>query len=120
MPAIGPTLDLFKAARAAGIEGFFVTGRHPDQREITRQKLARARHDDFDEVVGDFEFNDEQTKRILDGEDRAELAYQAALATRNYQTPDSVVFGDEEDTDPNRPKKREIDPMSDEALFEGR
>ena len=66
------------------------------------ENLARSRHADYDEVCSSVEFNDEQIKRIFGEGDPAENAYQTAQATRNYQTPDSVIYDGEEDTNMNQ------------------
>ena len=41
-PAIGPTLALFRQARAAGVSVFFITGRPENQRAATERNLAAA------------------------------------------------------------------------------
>ncbi|MGH8295065.1 MAG: HAD family acid phosphatase [Steroidobacteraceae bacterium] len=40
--AIGPTLALFKLARAHGLTVFFITGRHESERAVTTRNLIRA------------------------------------------------------------------------------
>ena len=46
-PAIGPTLDVFKAATAAKVAVFFITGRPEDQRAATERNLREAGYDGF-------------------------------------------------------------------------
>jgi hypothetical protein len=41
-PAIGPTLDVLKLARAHGVRMFFITGRPENQREATERNLKAA------------------------------------------------------------------------------
>ena len=41
-PAIGPTLALFKLAKARGLTVFFITGRHERERAVTTQNLIKA------------------------------------------------------------------------------
>ena len=41
-PAIGPTLDVFKAATTAKVAVFFITGRPEDQRAATERNLRRG------------------------------------------------------------------------------
>jgi predicted secreted acid phosphatase len=41
-PAIEPTLQMFRAARAAGVTVFFITGRPENQREATERNLRNA------------------------------------------------------------------------------
>ena len=40
-PALGPTLAVFKLARAHGITVFFITGRHAAERAVTRRMLIK-------------------------------------------------------------------------------
>lgn len=41
-PAIGPTLALYRFARAHGLTVFFITGRHEAERAVTAQTLIKA------------------------------------------------------------------------------
>ncbi|HET9105585.1 MAG TPA: HAD family acid phosphatase [Steroidobacteraceae bacterium] len=41
-PAIGPTLALYRFARAHGLTVFFITGRHEAERAVTAQNLIKA------------------------------------------------------------------------------
>ena len=49
--AILATLDLFKAARAAGVKVFFITGRDESLREATEKNLREAGYAGWDEVI---------------------------------------------------------------------
>lgn len=49
-PAIESTLAVFEAARKRGIDVFFITGRHPDQEDVTVKNLEKAGYGDFAEV----------------------------------------------------------------------
>jgi predicted secreted acid phosphatase len=49
--AIGPTLDLYRAARAMGITVFFVTGRSEDLREATEKNLRGVGYNDYERVL---------------------------------------------------------------------
>ena len=46
-PAIAPTLDLFRRARALGVAVFFVTGRPESQRAATERNLRAAGYDGY-------------------------------------------------------------------------
>jgi predicted secreted acid phosphatase len=46
-PAIAPTLQVFRDARALGVTVFFITGRPESQREATERNLATAGYDDY-------------------------------------------------------------------------
>ena len=46
-PAIAPTLQVFREARALGVTVFFITGRPESQREATERNLATAGYDDY-------------------------------------------------------------------------
>jgi predicted secreted acid phosphatase len=48
---IGPTLDLFRRARALGVAVFFITGRPEAQREATERNLRAAGYEGFARVV---------------------------------------------------------------------
>ncbi len=50
-PAIGPTLAVFKAARAKGFDIFFITGRHAAQKKATEKNLVRAGYKGWNEVI---------------------------------------------------------------------
>ena len=50
-PAILPTLQLFKAARAKGVAVFFITGRREDEREKTESNLRLAGYDGWEKLV---------------------------------------------------------------------
>jgi acid phosphatase len=46
-PAIAPTLQVFRDARALGVTVFFITGRPESQRVATERNLATAGYDDY-------------------------------------------------------------------------
>jgi predicted secreted acid phosphatase len=46
-PAIAPTLQVFRDARALGVTVFFITGRPESQRDATERNLATAGYDDY-------------------------------------------------------------------------
>lgn len=50
-PAIGPTLDLYRAARAANVAVFFITGRREPQRAGTEANLRAAGYTEWTRVV---------------------------------------------------------------------
>ena len=52
-PAVGPTLELFDAARSRGLDVFFITGRHPDELKATERNLLRAGYKGWTEVIGE-------------------------------------------------------------------
>jgi acid phosphatase len=50
-PAIAPTLDLYRAAIAQGIDVFFVTGRREPQRKTTEENLKRVGYAKWKELI---------------------------------------------------------------------
>lgn len=50
-PAVAATLKLFKAARQAGVEVFFITGRHEAEREWTVSNLHQAGYEGWKELI---------------------------------------------------------------------
>jgi hypothetical protein len=52
-PAIGPTLELYKGARAKGIPVFFITGRHGDDktRAATEKNLRQVGYEGWAELI---------------------------------------------------------------------
>jgi predicted secreted acid phosphatase len=49
--AIGPTLALFKALRAKGVDVFFITGRDESERAATEQNLHQAGYDGWAKLI---------------------------------------------------------------------
>jgi len=51
VPAVDTTLELFHTARGLGLEVFFITGRHPEVLEATRQNLRRVGYEGWSDII---------------------------------------------------------------------
>jgi HAD superfamily, subfamily IIIB (Acid phosphatase) len=104
-PAIGPTLDLYRQARAAGISVFAITGRPPLVEPLTRQNLSNAGYTDLggvffkpsgDAVIpfksGERAALEQQGYRIIAnvGDQESDLA--GGHADRSFKLPNPFYF----------------------------
>ena len=89
-PAIAPTLDLYREARAAGISVFAITGRPPLVESLTRQNLTNAGFTDLQGVF--FKPSGEAVIPFKSGE-RAALEQQGFRILANVGDQESDLAG---------------------------
>jgi HAD superfamily, subfamily IIIB (Acid phosphatase) len=89
-PAIAPTLELFRQARADGISVFAITGRPPLVESLTRQNLANAGYTDLQGVF--FKPSGEAVIPFKSGE-RAALEQQGYRILANVGDQESDLAG---------------------------
>ena len=86
-----------------------------EQRDVIMnlsENLARTRHEDYDAVVRDFNYSDEQVEDYLSGKvDPAERAYQIAKEASRLSAED--IFD-------RNAESAEPDPNSLDAIFDGK
>jgi hypothetical protein len=93
-PAIAPTLDLYRQARAAGISVFAITGRPTLVQSFTLQNLANAGYTDLQGVF--FKPSSEATIAFKSGQ-RAALESQGYRIIANVGDQESDLAGGHED-----------------------
>jgi predicted secreted acid phosphatase len=89
-PAIGPTLSLYRSARAAGISVFAITGRPAIIETATKQNLANAGYTDLQGVF--FKPSGQDTITFKSGE-RATLESQGYRIVANVGDQESDLAG---------------------------
>jgi predicted secreted acid phosphatase len=89
-PAIAPTLELYRQARADGISVFAITGRPPLVESLTRQNLANAGYTDLQDVF--FKPSSEAVIPFKSGE-RAALEQQGYRIIANVGDQESDLAG---------------------------
>jgi predicted secreted acid phosphatase len=89
-PAIGPTLDLYRQARAAGISVFDITGRPTLVESLTRQNLANAGYTDLQGIF--FKPSGQDTVAFKSGQ-RAALEAQGYRIVANVGDQESDLAG---------------------------
>lgn len=89
-PAIAPTLDLYRQARAAGISVFAITGRPPLVESLTRQNLSNAGYADLQGVF--FKPSEDAVIPFKSGE-RAAIEQQGYRIIANVGDQESDLAG---------------------------
>ena len=89
-PAVPTTLEIFRAARARGIDVFFVTGRHPDQGPATVKNLRHAGYEGWSDLLLEPRLPSDPTQAIFPTSAAYKTAARWSLVARGYEIVASV------------------------------
>lgn len=92
-PAIDPTLELYRYAKANHIAVFFITGRTEKYRSITEQNLTQTGYTDWDGLVFKPEDYHEKTVSIYKSEQRENIEKQGYDIALNIGDQQSDLAG---------------------------
>jgi predicted secreted acid phosphatase len=84
-PVVRPTLEVFQAARTAGLEVFFVSGRPPRHVAATKRNLRRAGYDEWSGMFLEPRLKDGETLSIFPEAAAYKTAVRWSLVERGYR-----------------------------------
>ncbi|MDJ0616469.1 MAG: HAD family acid phosphatase [Calothrix sp. MO_192.B10] len=84
-PAIPKTLELFDLAKERNIDIFFITGRHPEQKQITEDNLTKSGYQGWNEIFTEPRFSEKNQFLVFPEAATYKTAARWSLIQRGYR-----------------------------------